>query len=302
MTSPFKQGLDKVCKGRVRFNEPLSRHTSFGIGGPCDAFIYPADLEDLQKVLALCKEQEVPVFVIGNGTNLLVGDGGIRGAVLKLSQACFQIESSGELVSVGAGVGLARFLWWCARQGLGGMEFASGIPGSVGGAIRGNAGTLKGEISDRVMQVEGIDLESGESLCLNGDKVGFAYRKTDLPSSFIITKATFQLYRDSLENVKLRMDEYFLIRKRSQPLDERSAGCIFRNPEGSSAGQLIDEAGCKGMSRGGAVVSSLHANFIINRGGATASDVLMLIKDVKKRVRDRTGVNLELEIEVIGEF
>ncbi len=297
--SAFQKELARICRGKVLLDEPMSEHTSFGIGGPAEAFVCPVDMADLQEVLALAKRETKPVFVIGRGTNLLVRDSGVSGLVLRLNQACSKISASDGRISTGAGVELPQLLQFCAYQGLGGLEFAAGIPGTVGGAVKGNAGTLKAEISDPLLEVEALNMNSLELLILKKSQIIFEYRRSSLPKELILTGVTFQLYPEDPVNVKTRIEDYLKTRLTSQPVGEKCAGCVFKNPFGYSAGQLIEQAGCKGMSCGDAVVSELHANFIINRGKAKASDVLKLIEKIRERVRTTTGIELELEIELV---
>ncbi|MCK4591297.1 MAG: UDP-N-acetylmuramate dehydrogenase [Candidatus Latescibacteria bacterium] len=298
--SVFQRKLEKVCRGKVLFGELLSEHTSLGIGGPAEALVCPADIADLQRVLTLAKKEAKSILVIGRGTNLLVSDAGVPGLVLRVNQACSEINTSDGQISAGAGVELPRLLQFCLQQGLGGLEFAAGIPGTVGGAVKGNAGILKAEISDPLVEVDTLNVSSLEFTTLKKNQITFEYRRSSLPKELILTEITFQFYPEDPMNVKTRIEDYLKTRLTSQPVGEKCAGCVFKNPLGYSAGQLIEQAGCKGMSCGDAVVSELHANFIINRGKARASDVLKLIENIRERVRSTTGVELELEIEMVG--
>ncbi len=299
--SVFQMELERICRGKVLFDESLLEHTSFGIGGPAEALVSPADIADLQQVLTLAKRETKPIFVIGRGTNLLISDAGVPGLVLRVNQACSEIDTSDGRISAGAGVELPRLLQFCLQQGLGGLEFAAGIPGTVGGAVKGNAGILKAEISDPLLEVDTLNVNSLEFTTLKKNQIIFEYRRSNLPKELILTVVTFQFYPEDPVNVKTRIEDYLKTRLTSQPVGKKCAGCVFKNPLGYSAGQLVEQAGCKGMSCGDAVVSELHANFIINRGKAKASDVLKLIEKIKERVNNVTGIELELEIEIVGQ-
>jgi len=297
----FQEELERVCRGEVLLDEPMSQHTSFGIGGPAEAFVCPADIADLREILTIAKEAAKPIFLIGRGTNLLVSDAGVSGLVIRLNQSCSKIRASDGRLCAGAGVELPQILQLCIQQGLGGLEFTAGIPGTVGGAVKGNAGTLKAEISDPLLEVETLDTNSLELSTIKKSQIIFKYRRSSLPKELLLTAVTFQLYPEDPVNVKTRVEDYLKTRLTSQPVGEKCAGCIFKNPPGYSAGQLIEQAGCKGMSCGDAMVSELHANFIINRSKAKASDVLKLIDEIRERVRTTSGIELELEIEVVGQ-
>lgn len=296
MGTPYHK-LEAELKGRVLRDEPLSKHTSFGIGGPADLFVFPGDLEDLREVLKFCNSERSPLFIMGNGTDLLVRDGRLRGIVISLKDGFRNLKIESDNLACGGGVNLPDLLSLASQSSLGGIEFLAGIPGTVGGAIKRNAGAWGGEISQVVNSVRGMN-PSGELIELKREEIGFGYRESHLPEGLIILEVTLRLRRDGGEEL---IRSYLLKREETQPLWERSAGSIFRNPEGNSAGRLIELAGCKGMSIGGAQVSPKHANFIVNLGKATSEDVLALIDKVRGRVKEETGVELELEIEVWGE-
>ncbi len=289
------------CRGVLRLNEPMAAHTHFGLGGPADLFFLPADAEDLDAALPAVLGGGMPVLPLGGGTNLLVRSAGFRGLVICQTEGAGRIEVRGDQATVQAGASLQVLSRQCHRAGRSGLEFGCGIPGTVGGAIKGNAGAWGGETMGQLMWLAGVDLESGASVRLNRDEVDYGYRRTELPGQLLIVEAAFQVDEDSPDAVGERMDEMLSQRKESQPLWNRNAGCIFKNPEGSSAGQLIDQAGCKGTSSGGATVSDVHANFIVNRGDATSEDVLSLIDLVRSRVFDTHGVTLETEVRIVGE-
>lgn len=289
-------GIESQCRGQVIRNEPLARYTSLGIGGPADLFVLPRDLDDLRNVMELA--EGIPVLVIGRGTNLLISDQGFRGVVIKLSHAFGEIKVRGDVVSVGAGLGLQDLVHFCAEQGLGGLELATGIPGTVGGAVKTNAGTATEAVGDRISRVELVGRRGG-LVSLGKAELNFRYRGSFLPDGGVIYRVEFQLWESNPRDIRAKMGELLDQRRKSQPLSEPNVGCIFKNPEEDSAGRLIEQCGCKGMRIGGAVISQRHANFILNLGGAGFDDVARLINVVRERVYRLTGVSLELEVEVI---
>jgi len=292
--------LAGVVRGRVAYGEPLSRHTSLRIGGPADALVVPADREDLCALLRFAHREGIATLVLGGGSNTLVLDGGFRGVAILLGEAFAALEAEGTAVRAGAAVRVSRLLAFCSRLGLGGVECLTGIPGTVGGALRGNAGTRDGWISDRLREV-GMVLGDGTAARRARADLGFAYRHATLPAGAVITEGLFDLERGDPAAVRRAISKLLVARNRSQPVESRSAGCMFKNPPGDSAGRLADAAGMKGARVGEAVVSTKHANFILNQGGARAADVLALAAAVRARVRDHAGVTLELEVQVVGE-
>jgi UDP-N-acetylmuramate dehydrogenase len=295
----FRSQLAALVKGEILEREPLSKHTSFDIGGPADFFIRPRTEEEMVAVVRLTRACSLPLMVIGRGTNLLVADGGVRGVVLDLSLTCRQLEVCSGGVSVGAGVSVQELLDFCLRRELGGLEFMAGIPGSVGGAIRVNAGAWGKSIGELVDVVRGYDL-SGQAIAMESSQLHFRYRGSNLTEDVIITEAELVLSPAPSQVIQKQMKE-FQRRRLSQPLDQKSAGSVFKNPPRATAGKLIEESGCKGLRIGGAEVSLKHANFIINCGGATAAEVKELIERVRGRVKGRFGVELETEILAVGE-
>lgn len=295
----FRSQLSALVKGETLEKEPLSKHTSLDIGGPADFFIRPGTEAEMVAVVRLTKACGLPLMVIGRGTNLLVADGGIRGVVLDLSLTCHQLEACSGGVLVGAGVSVKELLDFCLRRELGGLEFMAGIPGSVGGAIRVNAGAWGKSIGELVDVVRGYDL-SGQAIVLESSQLHFRYRGSNLTEDVIITEAELTLSPAPSQVIQEQMKE-FQRRRLSQPLDQKSAGSVFKNPPGATAGKLIEKSGCKGLRIGGAEVSIKHANFIINRGGATAADVKELIERVRGKVKGSFGVELETEILAVGE-
>ncbi len=283
----------------IRLLEPLAGHTSLGLGGPADIYAECNSFPELKAVLAQCRKDKFTFFIIGGGTNLLVKDGGYRGACIKLAGDFTGIELSGGLLSCGAGALLSKALSFAAEAGLSGLEKLAGIPGTVGGAVCGNAGTRQGEIKDAVASVSVIDGDFAEKM-VPVSSVKFGYRSSDIPGKgLIITGVKFKLVPGKPEEIKAISAAIIAERNKTQPKG-KSAGSVFKNPEGKAAGKLIDECGLKGLKVGGAEVSRLHANYIINSGTA-ASDVLDLIKTIKRVVQEKTGIALQEEIKIVGE-
>ena len=295
-------------KGEIKRHEPLSRHTSFGIGGPADILAYPSDRHDLIALLSGIKKQGARHVVIGSGTNLLVRDGGFRGVVICL-QRFSTIRIEREYHSVGgtfsvvyaeAGALLPKLLSFTIEQGLTGLEFAAGIPGTVGGAICMNAGTTAGEIGDVVDSVTLISSD-GALVTRGREDMGFGYRTSHIPAGHLVLDAKIILRHDDQERIKARVKELQNNRKQRQPWGLQSAGSVFKNPQEESAGKLIEAAKLKGRKVGDAQISDQHANFIVNLGKARAKDVVALMEIVKQTVLDVHGVRLEPEIKIIGE-
>lgn len=297
----WREEIREIVKGEIKFDEPMSRHTSFGIGGPADCFIIPQDIEDLKKIILFSRERRLPLKVMGRGTNLLVRDKGIRGIVVKLGKGFEGVKFSGDHLLGGAALRLSTLIKLVASKGLGGLEFAVGIPGSLGGAIATNAGTGTLSISQRLM---GIRVMSGEGRVrdLRANNLNFGYRRSPLGKDSIILDARLRLERMKEEEILKRMNAFLEKREKTQPLGTANAGCIFKNPDPKTpAGSLIERAGLKGKRIGRASVSKVHANFILNLGRAKAEDVLTLMEVIKERVKERTGISLEPEIEIWGE-
>ncbi|NPV69420.1 MAG: UDP-N-acetylmuramate dehydrogenase [Firmicutes bacterium] len=280
----------------------MSRHTSFKIGGPADLVAIPSSVDDLRTVLAFCTSESLPWFVMGNGTNLLVRDKGIRGVVIKLAGTLDRLEIAGETLTAGSGALLRKTSEAAAARGLAGLEFTHGIPGTVGGAAVMNAGAYDGEMKDVIESVELLSPGDGRVVVLEAAALGFAYRKSVLQDrSDIVLSATMRLKRGDRPAILERMSDLDRRRREKQPLDLPSAGSVFRRPEGAYAGPLIEGAGLKGHRIGGAEVSTVHAGFIVNRGGATADDVLEMITFIRDAVLRKYGVELTPEIKVVGE-
>jgi UDP-N-acetylmuramate dehydrogenase len=291
--------LARELRGQVLVHEPMARHTSFRIGGPADLMVVPQDVAGLKVVLAFARSEGLPVHIQGGGSNTLVRDGGIRGMVILLT-AFQQLLRSGDEVQAGVGVRVSRLLAFCSRQGLAGLEVLSGVPGTVGGAVWGNAGAWGGSATDRLASVDLLTAE-GEELTLGREAIPARYRSSGLPAGSVITRAVFGLTPDDPVAVRRRISGYLVERNLRQPVEFRSAGSIFKNPPGDYAGRLVEAAGVKGARIGGAMISEKHGNFIINLGGARAADVLALAQRARERVRAMTGILLELEIRVVGE-
>jgi UDP-N-acetylmuramate dehydrogenase len=286
-------------KGNILFDEPMERHTSFRIGGPADRFVIPSGIDDLQTLFRETPETE-KITMIGAGSNLLVSDRGIRGTVIQTT-GLDEIGTHDDKASVGAGVLLPRLLRELIRRGLGGLEWLAGIPGTVGGAVRMNAGTGEGCMADRLVSVTLLD-RSGKIEKLERREISFGYRRMELEDETWIVGAELLLEPEDPSTMEQTISERLKLRCNRQPLGFPSAGSIFKNPEGDFAGRLIEAAGMKGERVGDAEVSTVHANFIVNRGKARAGDVLALIGRIKSRVEETCGVQLELEIKVVGEF
>ncbi len=301
MDKMFASDLKTEHIGTVLFQEPMSQHTSFHIGGPADILVIPDSVAGILRLLALAREQQLPVTVIGNGTNLLVRDKGIRGLVIKLGNALKDFQVEDKQVMFGSGLSLAFAAHIALEAGLTGMEFAAGIPGSVGGAVYMNAGAYDGEMKNIVTEVTILD-RMGQSKTLSASDMAFGYRTSSIQGTgSIILSMKVKLATGNKEQIAARMAELAERRRTKQPLELPSAGSTFKRPTGNFAGTLIDKAGLKGFSVGGAQVSVKHAGFIVNNGNATCADVLQLIATVQNRVFAFAGVHLEPEVLIIGE-
>ncbi|MCX8117192.1 MAG: UDP-N-acetylmuramate dehydrogenase [Desulfobacterota bacterium] len=289
-----------LIEGEVIFDAPMKRYTSLKVGGPADCLLFPKDLDELRKVVLHAKEKEIPLFVLGNGTNLLVLDGGIRGWVVTLRKGLRRIRKEGAYVEAEAGCGLQELVRFSFRHGLTGFEPFFGIPGTVGGGLAMNAGAWGEEMGDVVRSVSFMD-EAGEVVERPRTELRFAYRRLDFPSTWIILKSSFHLEKGDKQKIHDRMTSFYERRKRTQPLDYPSAGSIFKNPEEGPAGKWIEESGLKGFRIGEAMVSEKHANFIINLGRAKAEEVLRLIEEIERRVYEEKGIRLKREVKVVGE-
>lgn len=297
----FSLLAEKMPPGRVRLAEPLASYTTFRIGGPADALVMPENPAELQEVLRYCAAGGIPLFIMGRGSNLLVRDKGIRGVVVKLEGEFNRVDVSGTAVRAGAGALLSETARIALRHGLGGMEFAHGIPGSIGGAVVMNAGAYDGEMKNIVVGVQVADRQGGFRT-MDRAAMSLGYRQSALQGSdLIVTEVNLELHPADPEAVRAKMDDLAARRRAKQPLDLPSAGSTFKRPPGHFAGALIEQAGLKGLRVGDAQVSELHAGFIVNRGQATAADVLTLLGIIQQKVREKFGVKLESELKVVGE-
>lgn len=299
MEEIYNNLIKKIDKERVLLNEPMSKHTSFKIGGPADIYVKLQNLEELQYVLELAKNNNIPVTCIGNGTNALVKDNGIRGITIKLYFK--DIKIMGEEIEVGSGVSLPILAKTAYENSLSGLEFASGIPGTIGGAIKMNAGAYGGEFKDIVIATTYLD-ENLELHTINNKEHEFSYRHSIFSeTNDIIISTKIKLSKDDKQNIKNKMESNLEKRRKSQPINFPNAGSIFKRKNEYIPAEIIDKCGLKGYNIGDAFVSELHAGFIVNKGKATAEDVLKLIEYIKKVTYEKYNINLELEIKVIGE-
>lgn len=300
----WRKRLTEITTGKVLFDECMDRHTSIGVGGRADAVAFPESAAELGRLVALLRAEGIPVFFVGNGTNLIVRDDGFRGViVVTKGLRSVRLEPRGEgraAIRAEAGASLAEVVALSAREGLTGMEFCAGIPGSVGGGIRMNAGAYGSEMKD---VLESVDLLNGEGNIKSCGRAAlqFEYRSLALPEGACVLGGVFDLARGDREAVEGRIREILRTRSGKHPLQYRSAGSVFKNPKGMPAGRIIDEAGLKGLTLGGARVSEMHGNFIVNLGSATSKDILGLIELVREKVREKRGIDLEPEVQIIGE-
>ena len=302
MNDQFLTELENIMAGSGIFmEEPMKKHTTFRVGGPADVLVQP-DETALAAILALCRQYHVSYSFIGNGSNLLVGDKGIRGVVIEMTDPMGNIEVHGTRITAQAGAMLSKIANTAASNGLGGMEFAAGIPGSVGGAVVMNAGAYGGEMKDIIERVYVLD-ENGAQLELDRDALDLGYRHSCIPEKkYIVTKVVLELVPRNEAEIRSEMKELNEKRAEKQPLQYPSAGSTFKRPEGYFAGKLIMDAGLRGYQVGGAQVSEKHCGFVINKGDATAADICQLMRDVSDKVQAQFGVVLEPEVKMIGEF
>jgi len=286
-------GLEEI----VETDFPLARRTWYGLGGLADYFIRPTTTEQLQEVMKRCNENKIKIYVMGFGSNLLISDNGLRAAVIKLEAEQFtQIQFDAQEVTAWAGAELSKLVLTCVEKGLSGIEAMTGIPGSIGGAVKMNAG---GNFGDFGAVVETVTLMDNEGNVFEKSKpeLVFDYRRTNITAKFILN-ARLTLNTADSEQIMRTVKEIWIYKKNNQPLNTKNSGCIFKNPRGVSAGALIDRAGLKGLQIGGAIVSEKHANFIIAEKGCKSRDVIRLIEAIKQRVREQFDIELELEIEI----
>lgn len=298
----WKDALPKIITQpdtRLRFGEPLAKHTYFRIGGETTAYIEVSTIDELAALARFHRNWEVPVAVIGRGSNLLVSDKGFNGISVRLIGKLAELQVDGEIVTVGAGHPLPALSKVMSKQGLSGVEFTLGIPGAVGGALIMNAGAWGSSFGDVVTDVT-VMRDTGELVKLTHEEANFEYRHSELDNYFCVIGATLRLQHGDVDTITARMQDFFKQKTETQPFAEENAGCIFKNPPGDSAGRLIDISGLKGHRIGGAEVSTIHGNFILNIDNATAADVLDLVAYIQNQVREKTGISLQTEVKRLG--
>lgn len=302
MNYQFLEQLREIMDSSYMFEQEfMKKHTTFRVGGPADVLVQP-NRKELANIIKLCKKESVPFSVIGNGSNLLVGDLGIRGVVIEITSRLGEIVIQGETVTAGAGMLLSKIANQAATAGLAGMEFAAGIPGTIGGAVVMNAGAYGGEMKDIISSVIVLNSE-GEELEVKPEELDLSYRHSCIPEQeYIVLEVTLILHTDEENVIRERMKELRDKRVEKQPLEYPSAGSTFKRPEGYFAGKLIMDAGLRGYQVGGAQVSEKHCGFVINKENATAADIRQLMDDVAKKVKAEYGVTLEPEVKMLGEF
>ena len=298
--------LEKLLKaagdGCVRTNEPMVDHTTFRAGGPADYFVTPGTVEEIKNITNLCREEGKELFIMGNGSNVLVGDKGFRGVVLNLGRSFSRCWISGNLLRANTGILLSKLSWEAMKAGLAGMEFASGIPGSLGGALFMNAGAYGGEMKQIVKEATWL-LPDGTVETVAGGRLELGYRTSAAQrNGAVFLEAGILLEPGNQSEIKTKMEELNRRRKEKQPLEYPSAGSTFKRPEGYFAGKLIEEAGLSGLRVGGASVSAKHCGFVVNDLNGTAADILELCRQIQQKVWDTFGVRLELEVRTIGDF
>lgn len=291
-----------ALKENIHLQEAMAAHTTFRVGGPAECFIEIEDAQQLQKIQKYLYQIEYPFVVVGNGSNLLVSDSGYQGIVLQIGKKMSKIEVAGNVITAQSGASMAQVAAAAWQNGLTGLEFASGIPGTVGGGVVMNAGAYGGELSQVVTEVQVLDKNS-EFLTLDNDTMEFGYRRSTIRRKpFIVTEVVFELSPGNPADIRAKMDELAVKRREKQPLEFPSAGSTFKRPEGYYAGELIMNAGLRGFQVGGARVSDKHCGFVINAGYASAADIMDVIWEVQRRVKERFGVELEPEVVFLGEF
>ena len=289
-----------MIQGRVLFNAPMRRFTSIKVGGPADSLLFPKNIDELRKIVRYARRKNIPVLVLGKGTNFVVKDKGIRGWVVSLTQGIKKVQMNGEVVEAEAGLTLQRLVQFTIEKELEGLEPFWGIPGTVGGGLAMNAGAWGVELKDLLLSIT-LMKEDGEIVEKPRSRLRFSYRRLSLSPSWIILKGRFQLKRAKKEAILERVKSYLEMRKKTQPLDYPSAGSIFKNPKEGPAGKWIEELGLKGFRMGQAMISERHANFIVNLGKASAEEITNLMELVEKKVYEEKGISLEREVMVVGE-
>ena len=300
----FLKEIEEIVSGRIQWNELMARHTSMGVGGTADLFIEPGSVDELRQAITCLVGHSIPFVPVGNCTNLIVRDGGYRGGIVSLrGLATVEVKRNGRdggFIYGEAGVALSRLVEVTARESLAGMEFCAGIPGSIGGGVRMNAGAYGSELKDVISEVSFIDRNGIITMKKRGD-LSFEYRNLVMEEESIIVSAVFHLKNGNKERIRQRVAEIISMRKKKHPLGYRNAGSVFKNPKPVSAGKIIDDLGLKGLRIGDAQISEQHGNFIVNLGSATSRDIIQLIDVVTTRVGEKTGIALETEIKIIGD-
>ncbi len=300
MDSRQKAGLVKILNDSVIFDAAMNAYCSYRAGGKAESICFVRDLDELVRTVFFLDSEDIPRITVGKGSNLLVTDKGLEGAVIVLGGRLAEVNNNeGGFVTAGGGISNAELLSYCTSEELSGLEFMAGIPGSLGGSVFMNAGACGEELGSRVEKA-GVVNAGGKKAEIDGSGIDFDYRKTSIPADSVLYSVTLKLDKGKRETIKERIKRNLKKRKESQPLDMPSCGSVFKNPPGNSAGKLIEDSGFKGMRKGGAMVSPKHANFIVNTGNATASDITALIELIREKVEKDTGIVLETEIKVIG--
>jgi UDP-N-acetylmuramate dehydrogenase len=305
MDTTLRQKLRDMVSGKIMFDEPMSRHTSIGVGGIAEAVVWPERSEELSQIIHFLRHYQIPFIPLGNGTNLIVKDGGYKGTIISMQGlnriSLTEMGPKEVLLHAGAGVALSEIVLQSEKRALSGMEFCAGIPGSVGGAVRMNAGAWGKEIKD-VVETVNLMIVSGEIISSKRDDLKFEYRNLNISEGTIIVGASFLLTRAIEEQIRARISEILGKRKNKHPLEYRNAGSIFKNPNGGiPAGQIIDELGLKGTRIGDAKISEKHGNFIVNLENAKASDIIALIDMIRTKVSEERGIKLQTEVKIVGE-
>ncbi len=286
----------------VLINEQMKDHTTFKVGGCADVFVTPGNLKEATEIVRLLLIQKIPYTVIGNGSNIIVSDNGYRGCIICMGRGADDISVNGNRIVAGAGAMLSKVAKTALDSSLEGLEFASGIPGSVGGAVVMNAGAYGGEMKDVIRRVSLFDPENGETIEKTAAQMGFGYRTSIVKSHpYVVLEAEFELTEGNADSIREKMDDLAARRRDKQPLEYPSAGSTFKRPEGYFAAKLIEDSALKGLTVGGAQVSEKHSGFVINKGNATATDVLQLIRTIREKVYEKSGVMLEPEVVILGD-
>ncbi len=303
MTGIYEKLLGAADKNHIKAGEEMKRHTSFRVGGPATCFVTPGDEQELAAVIKTCKQENETYFILGNGSNLLVGDQGFDGVVISMDSfnGC-QVNQETGMIKAGAGLSLARIAQEAYKASLTGFEFAAGIPGTLGGAVVMNAGAYGSEMKEVLRSVK-VVTGDGDIIEIPASELSLGYRTSCIiPKQYVVVEANIRLKEGDPVSIKERMDELARRRKEKQPLEFPSAGSTFKRPEGHFAGKLIEDAGLRGFSVGGAQVSEKHCGFVINKNQATAADIIALCDEIKNRVYEKTGVMLEMEVKTLGKF